>query len=74
MATAKKTHEGPITRDDIESKLREISGEVDDTTTKAKPYVLMGGLGALVLALILVYLLGRRGGKKRTTVVEIKRV
>ena len=65
---------GHITRNDIESKLRQIRGEVDETTEQAKPYLLMGGLGALVLTILLVYLLGRRSGKKRTTIVEIKRV
>jgi hypothetical protein len=65
---------GHITRSDIESKLREIKGEVEDVGAASKSYALAAGivLGAVVLGG--VYLLGRRKGKKRTTLVEIKRV
>ncbi len=63
-----------VNRSDIEAKLREIRGEVDTTTTAAKP---TGIAIAVVAAAALVgaaYLLGRRKGKKRSTVVEIRRV
>ncbi|MDQ1396087.1 MAG: hypothetical protein QOG64_1346, partial [Acidimicrobiaceae bacterium] len=55
-------------------KLREIKGEVDDTTTAAKPYVLAVGVALAVTVVAAAYLLGRRKGKKKTTVVEIRRV
>jgi len=63
-----------VNRSDIEAKLREIRGEVDTTATAAKP---TGIAIAVVAAAALVgaaYLLGRRKGKKRSTVVEIRRV
>ena len=55
---------GNIKRSDIESKLREIQGEVDTAASSPKP------IGMVVVA----YLLGSRKGKKKSTVVEIRRV
>lgn len=65
---------GPISKADIEAKLREIKGEVDETTTSAKPYALAVGVTLAVAVVAAAYLLGRRKGKKKTTVVEIRRV
>ena len=76
MAALTKATEGKdtITRDDIESKLREIRGEVDSTATAAKPAA-MAIAGVAVVALLAgAYFLGRRKGKKKSTVVEIRRV
>ncbi len=64
----------PVTRADIEAKLREIRGEVDTTAEGAKSYALTAGLVAAVVVVGFVYLLGRRRGRRRTTVVEIRRV
>ena len=64
----------PITRDDIESKLREIKGEVDETTEQAKPIALAVGVVVVVAVVGLAFALGRRKGRKRSTVVEIRRV
>ena len=63
-----------ITRADIEAKLQEIKGEVDDTTDTAKPFALAAGVGIVVLVVTAAYLMGRRKGKKRTTIVEVRRV
>jgi MYXO-CTERM domain-containing protein len=66
--------EGRITRDDIEAKLRELKGDIDERTAAAKqsatPYLVVGA----VLLLVLAYLLGRRVGRRRSTVVEIRRI
>jgi uncharacterized protein YfaP (DUF2135 family) len=64
----------PINRSDIEGKLREIRGEVDSTTNAAKPAVMAVAGVAVVLVIGAAYLLGRRKGKKKSTVVEIRRV
>jgi len=64
----------PVSRSDIESKLREIRGEVDTTATAAKPVAMAVAGVAAVLIIGAVYLLGRRKGKKKSTVVEIRRV
>ncbi len=63
-----------ITRDDIEAKFREIKGDVDATTERAKPIGLVAAVGALLVAIGLAYLMGRRKERKKRTVVEIKRV
>jgi hypothetical protein len=63
-----------ITRDDLEAKFREIKGDVDKRARAAKdtamPFAIAGGL----LVLFLVYLIGKRVGKKKSTVVEIRRI
>ena len=63
-----------ITRDDLEAKFREIKGDVDQRARAAKdtamPFAIAGGL----LVLFLVYLVGKRVGKKKSTIVEIRRI
>jgi hypothetical protein len=63
-----------ITRDDLEAKLREMSGGVEDSVEAARPKLIAGAVGGLVLALLVAYLLGRRGGRRRSAVVEIRKV
>lgn len=63
-----------VTRADIEAKLRQIKGEVDTAAGAARPFGLVAGLVALVGLVGAAYVLGRRKGRKRTTVVEVKRV
>ena len=65
---------GHITRDDIEAKLRQITGEVADVGAASKSYALVAGAVLAVGVLAGAYLLGRRKGKKRTTVVEVRRL
>ena len=65
---------GPVSRADIEAKLREIKGEVDDTADNAKPVALIAGVVTVVAVVALAYVMGRRKGRKRTTVVEVRRV
>jgi hypothetical protein len=64
----------PVTRDDIEAKLREIKGEVDETADQAKPVALAVGVVAVVAVVAVAFLWGKRKGRKRSTVVEIRRV
>jgi|HubBroStandDraft_1064217.scaffolds.fasta_scaffold215799_2 hypothetical protein len=63
-----------ITRGDLEAKLREVSGEATDTVDAVKPQLFGGAVAGLVLALAVAYLLGRRRGRKRSAIVEIRRV
>ena len=65
---------GPVTRADIEAKLREIRGEVDETTAKAKPFALMASVASGVAMVGAAYILGKRKGKRKATIVEIRRV
>lgn len=66
--------DGPVTRTTIEDKLREIRGEVDSTAQSARPYAMVAGVVVAVAVVGLAYMMGRRKGKKRTTLVEIRRV
>ncbi len=68
------TENGRITRADIESKLRDLRGEVEDTgeAVVEKGKAVIGVAAAGVLGF--VFLLGLRRGKKKSTVVEIRRV
>ncbi|MDQ6614199.1 MAG: hypothetical protein M3083_05510 [Actinomycetota bacterium] len=69
-----KDTQRPVTKADIEAKLREIKGEADETVENAKPIVEIAAIGGVILLILLAYFLGRRKGKKKTTVVEIRRV
>ena len=63
-----------ITRDDIESKLRELQGEVGQRTEAAKVPAIAVAVGVVLVAIAGAYLLGRRKGKRRQTVLEIRRI
>ena len=63
-----------ITRGDIEDKLRELQGEVDEGVESARGVGLAMGVGVAVLVVVLAYWFGRRRGKKRQLVLEIRRV
>ena len=63
-----------VTRGDIEAKLREIKGQVDETGQRAKAPAIAIGAVAIVALVGVAYLVGRRSAKKKTTVVEVRRV
>ena len=64
----------PITRGDLETKLREVSGDVSDSVDAVKPQLFGGAAAVAILALVVAYLFGRRRGRKRSAIVEIRRV
>jgi hypothetical protein len=63
-----------VTRTDIEAKLEELRGTVEPVAEQAKGAALVVGAAVVVGLVLTAYVLGRRRGKKRQTVVEIKRV
>ena len=63
-----------VTRDDIEAKLREMAGEVDDRVEAARPTILVGAVAAVVIVGAVAYLWGRRRGRRRSALVEIRRL
>ncbi|HEY7070042.1 MAG TPA: hypothetical protein VH479_08015 [Acidimicrobiales bacterium] len=73
MAAADTTHER-ISRDDLESKFRELEGGAREQVASARSTAITAGIIGVVLLLLLAFLLGRRKGKLRSTVVEIRRV
>jgi hypothetical protein len=72
MSKANST--GKITRDDLEQKLRSFQGDVKGKVDDQKSNLMAAGAGLGTLLLLIFFLLGKRSGKKKTTVVEIRRV
>lgn len=64
---------GRIERDDIKAKLSDLQGEAEQTVDGAKNQLLAIGAGVAILALILAFMLGRRGGKRSSTIIEVRR-
>ncbi len=62
-----------ITRDDIEAKFRTLTGDVDEMADEAKSTAI--SIGAVVAAgvLIGVFLFGRSRGRRKTTMIEVRR-
>jgi hypothetical protein len=63
-----------ITRDDIEAKLKELQGEVAERTEAVKVPAIAIAVGVAIVMIAAAYLLGRRKGKKRQTILEIRRI
>ena len=78
MARVAASHTGngqaQVTRDDLESKLRELYSGATEQVASTKNTVVSIGVVLALLLLIITFLLGVRGGKKKTTIVEIRRV
>ena len=64
----------PITKSDIEAKLAEIGGEVDGQVAGARHLAITAGVIGVAFVLAVTFVLGRRKGKRLTTIVEIRRV
>ena len=66
--------EAKVTREQLEAKFAALQTGVESTVAeKRKTVVIAGAVGGLVL-LLLFFALGRRSGKRKTTIVEIRRV
>lgn len=75
MTVTQQVGEGAhVSRDDIESKLRELRGEVDSAGDNARQYALIAGAVVAVTVVALAFAWGKRKGRKKTTVVEVRRV
>ena len=64
----------PITRADIEAKLHQIQHGTEACADAARGAGLAVGVVGVLVLLLVAYLLGRRRGRKRRTVVEIRRI
>ena len=64
----------PITRDDLEAGLRSVVGGAEEraeaTARRAIPAAVAGG----IIVLLIAYLIGKRVGSTKSTVVEIRRI
>ena len=68
------TPTGRITRADIEAKFRQIQGDVETGVESGRDIGKFAAVGGAVLGAFILYFLGRRHGRKKRTIVEIKRV
>ncbi len=66
--------DGAITRDDLEAKLRELSDDVSETTETAKSYAMAAAVGVGLLIFAIAFRAGKKRGRRRSTVVEIRRI
>jgi hypothetical protein len=74
MSTAAARRERPITRDDIEAKFGQIRDATESGTGSAKGVGLAVSVAVVVGVVAVAYFLGNRRGRKRRTIVEVKRV
>lgn len=63
-----------ITRDDIEAKLRQMAGDVDGKVEAARPTLIASAVATVAVVAVVAYVLGRRRGRRRAAVVEIRRL
>lgn len=68
------TEAAGITPADIEAKFRDIQGQIGVVADDNKKRAIIAGTGASLLLFLIMYVLGRRAGKKRSTVLEIRRL
>jgi hypothetical protein len=65
---------GRITRADIEAKLRAIRDDIEPVGDQAKGGLMAAAPVVVAVLVIGAYLFGKRSGKKRRAVIEIKRL
>ncbi len=63
-----------ISPQDLQRKLQAFQNTVQGKVDDKKTSLMAVGGGALVVVIIVFFLLGKRAGKKKTTLVEIKRI
>ena len=63
-----------ITPADLESKFRDIQGQVDTVAGDSKKKATIGATILAILLLVIIYSMGRKAGKKKSTVLEIRRL
>ena len=62
-----------VERSDLEAQLREIQGVIDDPAEGARTVGVAAAVG-VVLLLLVVYLMGRRKGRRGSAQVEVYRL
>ena len=63
-----------ITRDQIEAKFRELTGDVDEEISAARSQAVTVALAVGVAVVAVIFLIGRRAGRRRSAVVEVRRI
>lgn len=63
-----------ITRDDLEAKFRALQDDVQGKVMDKRQTLMAAGSAVAVLVVLIVFFLGKRSGRKKTTFVEIRRL
>ena len=63
-----------ISPEDLRAKLQGFQGEVKGKVDDKKTTIARAAAGAGLVLMILFFLLGKRSGKKKSAIVEIRRV
>ncbi len=63
-----------ITPADIEAKFRDIQGQVEVVAEDSKKKMALGGSAVAVIIMLIIYVIGRNAGKKKSSVLEIRRL
>lgn len=75
MATTTSTETaGKITPDDLKQKFQALQGDVQGRVDDKKTSIAAVAGGAATFLMIVMFLLGKRAGRKKSAVVEIRRV
>ena len=72
MATSSKVKQ--ISKQDLENSFKEVIGQGEDNVKDFLPPVVVGAGISLGFAAVVIYLLGRRRGRRRSSVVEVRRI
>lgn len=67
------TDRGKITLDDLEAKFKALQDDVTEITETKKSSITVLAVAGIAVGLLAAYLLGRRGGKRRRGIIEIRR-
>ena len=62
-----------ITKSDLEIKFQELQDDLQGRASDKKQSIIAVASIASAVVVLIAYLLGRRGGRKRRSVVEIRR-
>jgi hypothetical protein len=68
------TETAAITPADIEAKFRDMQGQVEVVAADGKRKAAVAGSAIGLILLLLVYVLGRRAGTRKSSVLEIRRL
>jgi hypothetical protein len=63
-----------ITREQLQEKFREVTGGVQDEVSGVRSQAMTVGLAVAVAVVAVTFLIGRRSGRRRSAVVEVRRI
>ena len=62
-----------ITKDDLEQRFKLLQDDVTEITETKKTSIAVLAVAGVAAGLLVAYLLGRRGGRRKRCVIEIRR-